>query len=318
MKRYLLVLGMVGFLMAFGIFTSPATAAYPEKGLTLIVVYGAGGGTDVTARLLAGHLEKTLGQNVTVTNVTGGGGWVGWSKLAHSKPDGYTIGYLNVPNIYAGYLDPKMKRPENLESFTPIINHVTDPCVWVVRNDSPYKSLKDLIEAAKKDPGKISITAHGYGNDDHLAILDVQSGTGAKFNIVHNDSTAISRSQLLGGHVDVLGANVSEVFQMSKNGEARVLGVMSAERSQFLPDTPTFKEQGFDFEWSVSRGIGGPAGLPDNIVNTLADALERAFQLPDHKAKAEQLGLTLDVKKAAAYQKFLKNTEQSIKKLMGW
>lgn len=318
MKKYLCISGMIVFLMASVFFVQPATAGYPEKGLTLIVVYGAGGGTDVTARLLAGHLEKTLGQTVTVMNVTGGGGWVGWSRLAHSKPDGYTIGYMNVPNIYAGYLDPKMKRPENLESFSAIINHVTDPCVWVVRNDSPYKSLKDLIEAAKKNPGKISITAHGYGNDDHLAILDLQAGTGAKFNIVHNDSTAISRSQLLGGHVDVLGANVSEVFQMSQKGEARVIGIMSAQRSSFLPASPTFKEQGFDYEWSVSRGIGGPAGLPENIVKTLADALEKAFQMPEHQEKAKQLGLTLDVKKAAKYQMFLKNTEQSIKKLMGW
>jgi len=302
--------------MFFSVHT--ANAGYPDKGLTLIVVYGAGGGTDVTARLLAGHLEKVIGQTVTVTNVTGGGGWVGWSKLAHAKPDGYTIGYINVPNIYAGYLNPKMKRPENLESFTPITNHVTDPCVWVVKNDSKFKSLKDLMEAAKKEPGKISITAHGYGNDDHLAILDVQAATGAKFNVVHNKSTAISRSQLLGGHVDVLGGNVSEVYQMSKNGEARVLGVMSAKRSRFLPDTPTFKEQGFNHEWSVSRGIGAPAGLSPDVVNALADALEKTFQLPEHQAKAEQLGLTLDVKKADEYRRFLKGTEQNIKALMGW
>ena len=243
-RFFQLFLSLIAVLITIVFIVQPAAAMYPEKGITLIVVYGAGGGTDVTARLLAGHLEKIIGQPVTVQNVTGGGGWVGWSKLAHAKPDGYTIGYLNVPNLYAGYLNPKMKRPESLDSFTPITNHVTDPCIWAVKTDSQYKSLKDLIEAARKAPGKISITAHGYGNDDHLAILDVEAGTGVKFNTIHNKSTAISRSQLLGGHVDVLGANVSEVFQMARKGEIRILGVMSPQRSRFLADWPTFKETG--------------------------------------------------------------------------
>src|SRR5690554_2113560 len=92
-----------------------AEAQYPEDPLTLIVVYGAGGGTDVTARMLASDLEEFIGRPVTVQNVTGGGGWVGWSTLAAAEPDGYTIGYLNVPNIYAGYLDPQQNRPENLD-----------------------------------------------------------------------------------------------------------------------------------------------------------------------------------------------------------
>jgi tripartite-type tricarboxylate transporter receptor subunit TctC len=303
---------------AVALLAASSEAKYPEKGLTLIVAYGAGGGTDVTARLLASHLEKVLGQPVTVNNITGGGGWVGWSTLAHAKPDGYTIGYLNIPNIYAGYLDPKMKRPENLDSFTPIMNHVTDPCIWAVKSDSRFKTLKELVDYATKNPKQLSITAHGYGNDDHLAILWMESLTGAKFNVIHNESTAISKSQLLGGHVDVLGANVSEVFQMAKKGEIRVLGVMGEKRSPFLPGVPTFKEQGYDIVNSVSRGIAGPAGLPADITATIANALEKTVQMKEHQEKAEQLGLSLDVIKGEEYKKFLKDTEQRIKKLMGW
>lgn len=295
-----------------------ANAEFPEKGVTLIVAYGAGGGTDVTARLLATDLEKTLGQSVTVQNITGGGGWNGWGSIAAAKPDGYTIGYINIPNMYAGYLNPKIGRKERLESFTTLMNHVTDYCIWAVKSDSPYKSVKDVVNAAKKNPGTISATAHGFGNDDHLAILAMEAATGAKFKVVHNKSTANSKAQVLGGHVDVLGGNVSEVASEVKEGKLRVLGVMAPKRSQFLPNVPTFKEQGYDQEWSVSRGIAGPAGLPDNVRTKLLAALEQTISSSEHRAKAEKLSLAPEITKGEAYRKFLKNTEQEIKKLMGW
>ena len=136
-----------------------AHAQYPERGITLIVPYGAGGGTDITARLLAKDLEAVLGKPVTVENRAGGGGWVGWGALAQARPDGYTLGYLNVPSMYAGYLDPKVGRKETLDSFTPLMNHVIDYNVWAVKADSPFKTVKDVIEAAKKTPD----SDHGHG-----------------------------------------------------------------------------------------------------------------------------------------------------------
>lgn len=300
------------------LFASPAAAAWPEKPVKLIVVYGAGGGTDVTARLLAQGMEKVLGKQVIVENVTGGAGWVGWATLAKAKPDGYTIGYLNIPNIYAGYLDPKMKRSENLDSFTPIMNHVTDPCIWAVKYDSPYKTLKDLIAAIKKEPGKLSMANHGNGGDDHLATQDMEKKAGIKLSIVHNNSTSISRAQLLGGHVGILGANVSEVFQNHLNKEMRILGVMNAERSPFLPDVPTFKELGYETYWAATRGVGAPAGLPESIVKPLTDALVKVINSPEHQEKAKKLGLALQVIPSAEYKKLMKRTEQDIKVLMGW
>ena len=291
---------------------------FPEKPVTLIVAYGAGGGTDVTARLLAADLEKPLGQPVTVTNVTGGGGWTGWGQLAHSAPDGYTIGYINIPNIFAGYLDPNVKRPESLASFTPIMNHVTDPCVWVVKADSKYKDLKSVLDDMKAQPDKVSIAAHGAGGDDDLAIRLIKKLTGAKPAQINNDSTAKSITQLLGGHVDVVGANVSEVVGQVKNGEVRVLGVMGEKRSEYLKDVPTFKEQGVDVVMSVSRGIAAPAKTPDDIVKVLSDGLTKAMQNPSHVKKAEELALSLDVMTGDEYAKFLKGEEQRIKELMGW
>ena len=175
--------------------------------------YGAGGGTDVTARLLAKDLEPIIGKPVTVENRAGGGGWIGWGALAAAKPDGYTMGYLNVPSMFAGYLDPQIARKERLESFTPIINHVIDYNVWAVKADSPFKTVKDVVDAAKKQPSTITVTAYGAGSDDHIAILGVEAETGTKFIVIHSKSTAEAKTQALGGHIHVLGANVSEVAQ---------------------------------------------------------------------------------------------------------
>ncbi|MBI2714651.1 MAG: tripartite tricarboxylate transporter substrate binding protein [Rhizobiales bacterium] len=295
-----------------------AQAQYPERNITLIVPYGAGGGTDVTARMLARDLEAALGKPVTVENRAGGGGWVGWGALALAKPDGYTIGYLNVPSMYAGYLDRQYKRSETLESFTPLINHVIDYNVWAVKADSPFKSVKDVIEAAKKTPDTITISAFGAGSDDHLAILSNEAASGIKLITVHHKSTAEAKTAALGGHIQILGANISEVAEEARAGTLRILGVMAPERSRFLPNAPTFKEQGFNQVWSVSRGIAAPAGLPKDVQAKLTAALEKTLQSKEHQAKAEQLSLEPRVIMGADYVKFLKDNEASTKKLMGW
>jgi tripartite-type tricarboxylate transporter receptor subunit TctC len=295
-----------------------AHAQYPERGLSLIVPYGAGGGTDVTARLLAKDLEPIIGKPVTVENRAGGGGWIGWGALAAAKPDGYTLGYLNVPSMFAGYLDPQIGRKERLESFTPIINHVIDYNVWAVKADSPFKTVKDVIDAAKKNPEHIGVTAYGAGSDDHIAILSIEAETGTKFVVTHHRSTAEAKTQALGGHIHVLGANISEVAEEVRSGTLRMLGVMASERSRFLPQVPTFKEQGFNQVWSVTRGIAAPARLPREVETTLVAALEKTLNSRDHQQKAEALSLEPKVMKGDEYKKFLKDNEQSTKKLMGW
>jgi tripartite-type tricarboxylate transporter receptor subunit TctC len=295
-----------------------ALAQYPERGVALIVPYGAGGGTDITARLLAKDLEPVLGKPVTVENRAGGGGWVGWGALAAARPDGYMLGYLNVPSMYAGYLDRQYNRRESLESFTPLMNHVIDYNVWAVKADSPFKSLKDVIEAAKKAPDTITITGFGAGGDDHIAILGVEAETATKFVVVHHKSTAEGKTQVLGGHVQVLAANISEVAEEVKAGQVRMLGVMASERSRFLPNVPTFKEQGLNQVWSVTRGIAGPAGLPKDAEAKLVAALEQVLNSKGHQQKAEQLSLEPKVIKGEDYRKFLKSNEQEIKKLMAW
>src|SRR5262245_31205231 len=293
---------------------------FPARGILVIVPYAAGGGSDVSARLLARDLEPILGKPVTVENRAGGGGWVGWGSLAQSKPDGYTIGYINVPNIYAGYLDKQSggTRKENLESFTPLINHVTDYNMWSVKPDSKFKTVKDVIEEAKKRPGTITLNGGGHGTDDHVAVLGIGAHHGTSFQMIHFRGTPEGKTQVLGGNIEVYACNVSEGAEDIKAGIIRPLGVMSPTRSKFMPNVPTFREQGFDDVWSTSRGVAGPADLPKDVETALIAALEKVISSPEHKAKAEALSLDPDPIKGDAYRKFLKDNEQATKKLMNW
>jgi tripartite-type tricarboxylate transporter receptor subunit TctC len=260
----------------------PAQAAFPERGLLVIVPYAAGGGSDISARLLARDLEPIFGKPVTVENRAGGGGWVGWGSLAGSKPDGYTIGYINVPNIFAGYLDKQSggSRKENLESFTPLINHVTDYNMWSVKPDSKFKTVKDVIDEAKKRPGTITLNAGGHGTDDHVAALAIGANNGTSFQAVHFRGTPEGKTQVLGGTIELYACNVSEGAEDVRAGLIRPLGVMSEQRSKFMPNVPTFREQGINEVWSTSRGI--------------------------------------EIIKGQAYAKFLKDNEQATKKNMNW
>jgi tripartite-type tricarboxylate transporter receptor subunit TctC len=298
--------------------TNAAHAAFPERGVLVIVPYAAGGGSDISARLLARDFEPILGKPVTVENRAGGGGWIGWGSLAASRPDGYTIGYINVPNIFAGYLDKKSggSRKETLESFTPLINHVTDYNMWAVKPDSRFKTVKDVIEHAKKE--RLTLNAGGYGTDDHVAALGINAKTGAKLEAVHFRGTPDGKTQVLGGNVDIYACNVSEGAEDVKAGVVRAIGVMSPNRSKFIPNVPTFREQGFDEVWSTSRGIAAPANLPKDVETALIAYLEKTIASPEHKAKAEALSLDPEVIKGDAYRKFLKENEQATKRLMNW
>ncbi len=293
---------------------------FPARAILVIVPYAAGGGSDVSARLLARDLEPILGQPVTVENRAGGGGWIGWGSLAASKPDGYTLGYINAPSMFAGYLDKSQggARKESLASFTPLINHVVDPNLWAVRPDSKFKTVKDVLDEAQRRPGTITLNGGGHGTDDHVAALGIGANTGTSFQMVHFRGTPEGKTQVLAGNIEVLACNVSEVAEDIKAGQFRVLGVMSAERSPFIPDGPTFREQGFNEVWSVSRGIAAPAGLPKDVEAALIGYLEKVLTSKEHRAKAEALALDPQIIKGEEYRKFLQDNEQAAKKLMGW
>lgn len=281
-------------------------ADFPAKGKTItwIVPTSAGGSSDIGARLLAAPLEKELGVRIQVDNKPGAGHQVGMTALSRSKPDGYTIGNVSLPQTLTLYLDPERKTIFTRKSFQPLALQVVDPGTLCVLPKSPYKTVKDLVAAAKASPGKIKVSATGVLSDEHIAILQLQRLTGVKFAIVQFDGAAPSMAALLGGHTDVYFGNVGDTVSQLKAGEIRCLGIMDQEESDLMPGVKTFESQGIKLVSSSSRGLLAPAGVPKEIVAILAEAAKKAMLNEEFKRKMKDEGLTIrymDPQKMEAY-----------------
>lgn len=310
-----------GGLAASGMALAGSAVAqnYPTRAVQLIVAFPAGGSTDVGARILASIAEKIAGQPIVVVNKAGAGGQVGWTELARTRPDGYTLGYLNLPGLNTIYLDPERKSVFNADSFIPVINQVLDPGLIWVKPDSPYKTLKDLLDAAQKSPGKISACTTGILSDDHLAILMMHEAAKVEFRIVHFDGGAQQITGVMGGHVDVAFDNVGGVFKRIRSGELRGLVVLDNERSKFLPDVPTAKELGYPTIISSStRGIGVQKGTPPDVIKALEAGLLKAMQNPDHIHKLEEAGLGFKPMVGAEYVKYYADLHAQAAKYTEW
>jgi tripartite-type tricarboxylate transporter receptor subunit TctC len=299
----------------------PAPAAdFPTKPVQLMIAYPAGGSTDVGARIVAAIAEKQLGQPIVVVNRGGAGGQVGWTDMSRARPDGYYIGFINLPATNTVILDPERKAIFNADSFVPIINQVLDPGIIWVKADNPYKSLKDLIDAAKKSPNTIRTATTGILSDDHLAILMVEEAApGAIFRIVHLEGGAVQMTGILGGHIDVAFDNVGSVFRRIKTGEVRALAVMDTQRSRFLPDVPTTPELGFPTVISSStRGIAAPKGVPAPVIKRLQEVFKKAIEDPEHVKKMEEAGLALRIMVGEEYAKYYRELHAKATKYTEW
>ncbi len=265
-----------GFVLALACAsTAGAQARFPVAGrpISMIVPFAAGGPTDAAARLLVPVLEKELGTQVTVVNKPGASTQIGVTQLATAKPDGYTIGFVSLPQLQTIYLDPERKAVFTSKSLQPLAMHVVDPMVVVVKKDSPFNSMKDLIDFAKANPGKLKSADGGFMGATHLAWLDVERQTGIKTAMVHFDGSSPGVTALLGGHVDLQVDTVAGVFNRVKSGEFKALGIMDEQESPFMPGAKTFASQGLKMDFSVSRGLVAPAGTPKDVADKLTGAL---------------------------------------------
>lgn len=277
MLNKLKFLGLVG-AMVLGA-AGPIWAEYPEKPIEVFVGYSAGGGTDVMARTVAPFLEKYLGNgaSVVIKNMPGASGQIAVTKVAEATPDGYTLGTYNLPGMMARTLD--RKADYSADSFTYLANVVNDPNVIVTSKQSGLDTLDKLVAAAQKDPGSITVGMSSLGGDDHFALIKFENLTDSEFTIVPFKGSAPARTALMGGHVAMGILNISEVAKFKD--QLNVLGVAQAERSDFAPDIPTFKEQGVDLENGSMRGFVAPAGLPDDVRSKLLDAFTKLKSDPD-------------------------------------
>jgi len=266
------VLSVVGCVLAGAVLsTSVWAASFPKKGkpINLIVTYGAGGSTDVMARVMASGLEKEIGTPVVVLNMPGAGGGIAYTELSQAKPDGYTIGTMNAPAIIGHYLDPTRKAVYNRKSFELLALHVIDPGLMAVKADSPFKSVKDVIDAALAAPKKVTISTAGLMGDDHFAILQLQRITGAQFAIVHfaqGGSGGVMAT--LGGKIDVFIGNGADLGAQSRAGTMRILGVMDSQESPLLPGVRTFESQGYKLYQTSSRGYIAPLEPPGRSLSS--------------------------------------------------
>ncbi|NSX38267.1 tripartite tricarboxylate transporter substrate binding protein [Pseudarthrobacter oxydans] len=299
--------------------TNAAGGDFPKKGKTidLVVAFSSGGAVDTAARLIQPILEKELGTNVEVINKPGAGGQIGYTQLTGAAPDGYTIGATGSPSVVVSPLDPSRGAKYTRDSFQPLGRQVIDPTVIAVQPDSPYQTLKDLLDAAKANPKSMTASTTGLQTGEHFAMAQIQESTGSEFAPVHfSEGASQATTAFLGKHVDILVANVSDVVDLTKQGKARVLGVMTSERAPALPDVPTFKESGYDLEAGTTRGYSAPAGLPDEVAKKLEAAIQKAIEDPAVVQKMQDLGLQTSYLSGEDYKQYWAGQEEDFKKVL--
>jgi tripartite-type tricarboxylate transporter receptor subunit TctC len=265
----LLAAGAATLALTLGM-AAPAVAEFPERPITYVISFNPGGESDVTARFQEPHLEEMLGVDVAVTHRPGGGGAVAWSEFQRTaEPDGHELIGINIPHIVA---QPVMREDAGYDTFDwEIITwfHFT-PNALIVRNDSPFETLDDLIEFARENPQVVTIGGSGTFSANHLETIRLENAADIDLTYIPFTGTGPLPAAVLGGHVSALMNYTMLGVQMQD--EVRVLAVAAEERVPSLPDAPTFRELGYDIVGGAYRGVAAPAGTPPEIVERLAEA----------------------------------------------
>ncbi len=267
--------------------------SYPARPVKIIVAFTPGSATDIIARVLADSFSRSLGQSFIVENKPGAGGILGTEAAKNAPPDGYTLTacpsgpFAINPGIYS-------KLPyDPIKDFEPISNLVLTPQVIVVGSQTPYKTLKDLVDDAKKKPGEIAYGSLGTGSTSHLTMEAFQREAGIRMNHIPFKGGAEAQTQIMGGAFPTMSDTISGVQAQVKAGKLRPLGVAIPQRSPYLPDVPTIAEQGFKgFESVGWIGLCAPAKTPVAILDKLNAEVLKVLTSPEAKARIEQLGAT--------------------------
>jgi tripartite-type tricarboxylate transporter receptor subunit TctC len=254
-----------------------ALAEFPDRPITYTIPFNPGGESDITARLQEPHLEKALGVKVNVTHKPGGGGAVAWGEFQRTaKPDGYQLIGVNIPHIIG---QPMLRKNAGYETdnFDLVMWFHFTPNALIVRADSPFKTLKDFIEYAKKNPKVITVGGSGTYSANHLETLRLEREAGIKLTYIPHTGTGPLVPAILGGHLTGL-MNYS-MLPAQQGNKVRVLAVASEKRVKALPDAPTFKEQGYDIVGGAFRGVAAPKGTPKEVIARLADAFTKTNKI---------------------------------------
>ena len=288
-----------------------AESTYPNQPVKLIVPYPPAGGTDVVARLLAEKIRAGSSWTIVVDNKPGAGGNIGLDAVAKSKPDGYTLGVGQTANLA---INPTLysKMPyDPLKDFTPVALIASQPVVLVVRGDGPYKTIADLVAAARAEPAALSMASAGNGTVGHLAGERFARRAQVKFVHVPYKGAGPAVTDLLGGQTDFFFATPQAAVPLFQSGKLRALAVSSAARIPVLPDVPTVAESGYKgFEAIDWKALVAPAGTPAEVVKRLHDEVEKALGKPDTIAKLMAEGSTPMAGTAQQVAQFLKTENE--------
>jgi tripartite-type tricarboxylate transporter receptor subunit TctC len=319
-RRAVLGAGAFGALGLIG--APPALAqvnAHFARGrrFQIIVAGSAGSGVDITARFLASALEKEFpGTSFQVVNRPGAGIQVGLQALADAPKDGYTFGLISLPTAITIVLDTARRAGFTRDSFLAVANFSYDAGAIAVRADSPYKSLTDLIGAAKAKPKERTVGVVGPRGREHLDVIAMEQGSGASFTPVFHNDSSLALNTLLGGNIDAVQGSVGDFVTQVRAGRVRVLAVFDNQESVFAPGVTTAESQGFKIYTGTSRGFAFPAGVDPAVAATLSAAIGKAANAPEQKAKLQEMSIEVRYMDQNQYGTYWTNETQRVAELM--
>ena len=259
---------------------------YPSKAIQWICPYAAGGNADNRSRQVARVMGAMLGQPIIVDNKAGAGGNIGTEAIARAKPDGYTLGMGNFAPLAVNKALFKKINFDPQTDLVPIGLIERGPLILMVRNDSPYKSVKDIVAAAKAEPGKLSYASGGIGGTHHLSGALFEHAAGIDMIHAPYKSGSAGATDLMGGQVQMMFEQMYAAMPSIKGGKLRALAITSKARSPLAPEIPTMAEQGYpEVEVLNWQGLVGPKGMPPELVRQLNSVLNKALQEPDLRDK---------------------------------
>src|SRR3984957_19020158 len=269
----------------------PARAqAYPARPITMIVPFPAGGASDVVARIVTNQMSKTLGQSIIIENVSGAGGTIGSARVAAAAPDGYTLLAAAMgSHVAAPVLTPNVKY-DPVADFVPIGLTAHSPAVVIARKDFPARDLKEFVSVLRQQDGALKQAHGGIGSSSHMACLLFAAEIGAKPTLVAYRGSGPALNDLMGGHVDFMCEQSVSVAEQVLAGSVKAYAVSANERLATLPNVPTAKEAGVNYEMSVWAGLFAPKGVPPEVIAKLADALDKALDEPSVRDTLARLG----------------------------
>jgi tripartite-type tricarboxylate transporter receptor subunit TctC len=311
MKPTVGVLPAIVIAMAFVAGIVPARAQdYPSRSITVIVPFPPGGASDVVARIVTNQMSRTLGQSFIIENVSGAGGTVGGARVAAAAPDGYTLLAAAMgSHVAAPVLTPNV-RYDPVADFVPIGITAHSPAVVVARKDFPAHDLNEFVAVLRQQGGAVRQAHGGIGASSHMACLLFTAEIGAKPTLVAYRGSGPALNDLVGGHVDLLCEQSVSVAESALAGSVKAYAVSAAERLATLPDVPTAREAGINYEMSVWAGLFAPKGTSPEVVARLAVALDKALDEPVVRERLAQLGGAIPAKaerNPAAFDRFVQS-----------